>query len=431
MQRYDYPAIGETLYCDTLRSGLRLQVVTKPCYARSHAMLAVNYGGADRRFLLKGKRRDTPMGVAHYLEHKMVAMPEGDAMFTMAASGAQPNAFTSAWMTAYYFDTTEEFETNLRTLLRFVSTPYFPEESVEKERGIIGQEIAMTEDDPDFVSYTELLRSLYAHHPLRDPVVGTAESIQAITPKVLELCHKVFYHPSNLALTVVGDVEPEQVMFTASEILRPSPDPAPVRDYGEAEAPEPQRRRFTRAMEVSAPQFLLGVRLPDPGTGPERLRRRLLGDLTLSCLYRQSTPFFTRLYGEGLLNTDFFTEIDTGRGTATLLAGGESREPERVFDRFLELAERVASEGLDEAVFARKKKAFYGKSVRGLAAFGGLCENLAEAAFGGYRFLDAFAVLESLRAEDVQDYVRQALRREGFAMSVIRPLREKEAESHA
>ena len=187
MQRYDYPAIGETLYCDTLRSGLRLQVVTKPGYARSHAMLAVNYGGADRRFLLKGKRRDTPMGVAHYLEHKMFAMPEGDAMFTMAASGAQPNAFTSAWMTAYYFDTTEEFETNLRTLLRFVSTPYFPEESVEKERGIIGQEIAMTEDDPDFVSYTELLRSLYAHHPLRDPVVGTAESIQAITPKVLEL----------------------------------------------------------------------------------------------------------------------------------------------------------------------------------------------------------------------------------------------------
>ena len=431
MERYDYPAVGETLYCDTLRCGLRLNVVQKPGFARAHAMLAANYGGADRRFRLKGKLHDTPMGVAHYLEHKMFAMPEGDAMYAMAASGAQPNAFTSAWMTAYYFDTTEDFETNLRTLLRFVTTPYFPEESVEKERGIIAQEIAMTEDDPDFVCYTELLRSLYANHPLRDPVVGTAESIRAITPKVLERCHKLFYHPGNLALSVVGDVEPARILDIAAGLLRSSPDPAPVRDYGEPEPETPRRQRFTKAMEVSAPQFLLGIRLPDPGTGEALLRRRLLGDLSLSCLYRQSTPFFTRLYGEGLLNTDFFTEIDTGRGTATLLAGGESREPERVFDRFLELAERVAAEGLDEAVFARKKKAFYGKSVRGLAAFGGLCENLAEGAFGGYRFPDAFALLDSLRAEDVQDFVRQTLRREGFAMSVIRPLREKEAESHA
>lgn len=431
MEKREYPAVGEILYRDSLPGGAALCVAVKPGYARRHAFLAVNYGGADRRFRLNGEAVETPMGVAHYLEHKMFEMPEGDAMYDMAASGAQPNAFTGTGMTAYYFDCTDGFADNLRTLLRFVTTPWFTEAGVEKERGIIAQEIRMTEDDPDYAIYQELLRSLYAHHPVRDSVVGTVESIQAITPEVLSACHQVFYHPGNMALVVVGDVDPEQVRAIAAETLSRDSVPAPERDYGEAETALPVRERFTRPMEVSAPQFLLGCKLPKPESGAALLREKLVAELALSCLFRQTSPFFTRLYAEGLLNTDFFVQLEEAAGTVTLMAGGESRDPERVLREFLDEARRAAEQGLDEAMFARRKRAFYGRSVRGLAAFGALCENLAEAEFGGYDFLALFPVLDGLTAEDVRRFAEDYLRPERFAMSVVTPLRAREEADHA
>ena len=430
MRKLEYPAVGETLYRDVLPGGLRLCVAVKPGYARSHAFFAARYGGADRRFLLNGEATDSPMGVAHYLEHKMFDMPEGDAMYAMAASGAQPNAFTAAGMTAYYFDTTVGFEQNLRTLLRFVSTPHFTPESVEKERGIIAQEIRESEDDPDSVLYHELLRSLYAHHPMRDPILGTEESIRAITPEILYGCHSVFYHPGNMALAVVGDVDPERVRETALELLDRTPRPAPERDYGPPEGPLPVRTRFSRGMEVSAPQFLLGCKLPCPDGGTERLRQKLLCDLIVGCLWSQSSPFFTRNYADGLLNTSFSAVTDEGPGAVTLLAGGESRDPERVFSLFLAEAARTAEQGFDPAAFARRKKVLYGRCVRGLAFFGALCENLADGELEGYDYLDCFPLLESVTAEEAQAFLREHLRPERFAMSVVTP-QGREAKEHA
>jgi predicted Zn-dependent peptidase len=161
--------------------------------------------------MLAGQWRDTPAGVAHFLEHKMFDTPDGgNALNVLSANGASPNAFTSQGMTAYHFESTGGFEDNLRTLLRFVSVPYFTPESVAKEQGIIGQEIRMTEDSPDFSIYINLMRSLYAFNPVRDSVAGTVESIAQITADTVFDCHKVFYNPSNMALCVVGDADPEQ-----------------------------------------------------------------------------------------------------------------------------------------------------------------------------------------------------------------------------
>lgn len=423
MRKTEYLAIGETLYRDTLPGGLRLVVAVKPGYARRCAILATDYGGADRRFRSGDAWTDTPMGVAHYLEHKMFEMPDGDAMFAMAASGAQPNAFTSSCMTAYYFDCTEHFEKNLRSLIGFVTTPYFPAESVEKERGIITQEILMTEDEPDYKIYIELLKSLYEHHPVREAVVGTVESIQAITPAVLQSCYDAFYHPGNMTLIVVGDVDPEQVRAIAAETLSREEREPPVRDYGPAETLTPSRRRFRCEAEVSAPQFILGCALPCPAGGEALLRQKLVAELALSCLYRQTSPFFTRLYEDGLLNTDFYTVIDDAAGTSTLLAGGESREPERVFEAFVAEAQKAAENGLDAKAFERTKRAFYGKSVRGLANFFALSENLAEAEFRGYDFPALFPMLESVTAEEVRRFLAEALRPERFSMSVAEPIK--------
>jgi len=422
MTKFEYPKVGETLYRDILPNGLHLSVMVKPGYSRCHAYFATNYGGADRRFSLGGKFIDTPAGVAHFLEHKMFDMPDGyNALSELAARGANPNAYTSAGLTAYFFDCTSDFYDNLEILLRFVSTPYFTEESVAKEQGIIAQEIRMYEDDPDSVVFNELMRCLYAHHPIRDDVAGTVESIAEISAQTLYDCHKVFYAPGNMTLCVVGDVEPEKVRQTALRMLRSDAGEKPGRDYGEKEDILPLRSRFYKEMEVSAPQFMAGCKLPAPAAGEESLRQKLLCGAALSYLYSRSSPFYTRLYSEGLINTDFYVELYTAAGTATVLCGGESRDAERVLSEFLAEAKKTAENGLDAALWSRIKKAAYGARVRALSSFGGLCAAMAEADFEGYNCLDSFAVMDSITAEEVRAFIKENLIPQRFAMSVITP----------
>jgi len=352
----------------------------------------------------------------------MFDMPDGDnALSTLAANGAQPNAYTSSGITAYHFESTANFDENLRVLLRFVSTPYFTEESVAKEQGIIGQEIRMCEDDPGCVIYEELMRCLYDHHPIRDSVAGTIESIAEITPETLYHCHKIFYNPGNMSLAVVGDVDPESVRAAAMEILPAEAGDVPGRDYGAPETILPAKRRFSRAMEVSAPQLMIGAKLLPAENGEAFLRQKLVSGMALHYLYSQSSPFYSRLYAEGLLNTDFCAETDDAANTMTILACGESRDPEAVFAAFAAEAKKAADEGLDPAYFSRMKKAGYGARVRALSSFAGLCAAMADADFGGYNCLDSFAVSESITAEEVREFIRTYLREENLAMSVITP----------
>ena len=331
MRRIDYSGVGETLFLDTLPNGLKLLVAVKPGYTRSYAAFTTNYGGADRRFRFGGDFIDTPMGVAHFLEHKMFDMPDGDnALSALAANGAQPNAYTSSGLTCYHFESADHFYDNLRLLLRFVSTPYFTDASVAKEQGIIGQEIRMCEDSPDYVIYDELMRCLYDHHPIRDSVAGTVESIAEITPETLYRCHGIFYNPGNMCLAVAGDLDPETVRAIALETLPAEAGEVPGRDYGAPEGLEPAKPRFTKAMAVSAPQFLVGLKLVPGLTGEALLRQKLVSGAALHYLWSQSSPFYSRLYAEGLLNTDFFADADSAAGTVTILVGGESRAPETV-----------------------------------------------------------------------------------------------------
>ena len=197
MSVQEYPKLGERVTRLRLHNGLEVVVVHKPYHAKRYAFFATRYGGMDLRFRLDGVWRDTPAGIAHYLEHKMFDTREGNALQELAKNGAVDNAFTSNAITGYYFECTEKFYESLRILLSFVSEPYFTQESVDKEQGIIAQEIRMIEDEPDWRVYANLMECLYASHPVRVPVAGSVESIKAITPQVLYDCHKAFYTPAN------------------------------------------------------------------------------------------------------------------------------------------------------------------------------------------------------------------------------------------
>ena len=279
MKRVQFPRLGEVCCETVLDNGLKIQVVPRPGYLKSYAFFATSYGGMNVRFRKDGVWQETPAGVAHFLEHKMFDTKEGNALQKLTANGASANAFTAAAMTAYYFDCTERFEENLRTLLSFVSQGYFTQESVDKEQGIIGQEIQMIEDDPTWRMYQNLQRALYQNHPLRIPLAGSRESISHITAKTLYQCHNAFYQPSNMALCVIGDVEPERVAQTARLLLPEERQQVAEKDWGEAEPETPAEAECMEEMAVSSTNFMLGFKCPPHPEGEENLRLELLGDL--------------------------------------------------------------------------------------------------------------------------------------------------------
>ena len=384
MRTKTYPQLGETLYSAALPNGLALHVVPKPGFRSFYAVFAANYGGAHRRFVLDGETLDTPAGVAHYLEHKMFDLPDGDnALNLLSANGADPNAFTSSGITCYYFQCTENFEENLRLLLHFVSTPYFTEETVQKEQGIIAQEIRMGEDSPGSAVYYNLLKQLYASHPIRDRVAGTVESIAEITQETLYACHKVFYAPSNMCLCVEGDVDPERIEALARELLSEERAPVPAADFGPEEGPLPVEALHREPMPVSAPQFLIGAKLR-PESGEAGLRQRIVAQLALRLLVGCSSPFYTSLYAEGTLNRDFDYEADFSAGTGTVILGGESEDPEKVLAELNAAVARVCAEGFEPGAFERGKRASYGARLRGLEDFESVCVALATAQFEGF-----------------------------------------------
>ena len=420
MKRTFYDRIGEAVCRETLANGLQLCVVPKPGFTKKYAFFATRYGGMDTRFCLDSKWLDTPAGIAHYLEHKMFDTKEGNALQELAKNGAEPNAFTANSMTAYYFDSTDHFEENLAILLSFVSVPYFTEESVAKEQGIIGQEIRMIEDNPDWQIYTRMLQAMYSQSTARTGIAGTVESIAEITAETLYDCHKAFYTPSNMILTVVGDVNPDHVVDIANRILPRWSGPDIPRDYG-AEPEEVAQKETCLAMEVSSPQFLTGFKCRPVAEGEDYLRAAVIGEMACEILLGESSPLYQRLYEQGLINTSFGGAYEMMPGVAYLFAGGDSRDARRVVAEILKEADRLVREGIDEDFYRQVHKAAYGANLRGLDSFENVAVSLTEGYFHGYDPFRFPQVYESVTKEDVAAFLRENIREERNVLSEIVP----------
>ncbi|MEA4955954.1 MAG: pitrilysin family protein [Pseudoflavonifractor sp.] len=421
MEEKQYTRVGEKLFHTVLGNGLHVYVDPKPGFQKSYAFFATNYGGMDMRFQLDGQWLDTPAGVAHFLEHKTFDTKDGNALQDLAANGASPNAFTSTALTGYYFESTEKFEENLRILLSFVSTPYYTQESVDKEQGIIGQEIRMGDDEPDTQVFYGMLEGLYAHSPIQVNIAGTVESIAKITADTLNLCHRAFYDPGNMVLCVAGDVDPARVAAIAEEVLPKVGYPPVDRDYGEVEGPQAAKARWGKEMAVSTPIFQLGFKDSPPKKGEEWLRWELTGNLACEALLGTSTPLYAKLYNDGLVNEGFSYGCEAYPGAAFLCAGGESRDPEAVRAAVLAEAVRLKVEGVDDALFQRLKKAAYGNLVRGLNSFENICVNQAMSHFSGFQYLSFPEAFGRISKADVENCICRAVVEDRAALAVIRP----------
>ena len=421
MEKLEFTRVGEQMYHEKLENGLNVFVFPKPEHQKGYAFFATNYGGMDMRFCLDGEWHDTPAGVAHYLEHKMFDTQDGNALQELAANGASPNAFTSNAITGYYFESTEKFEENLKILLSFVSVPYFTQESVDKEQGIIGQEIRMYEDDPDWEVYLNLMNAMYRSHPVKENVAGSVESISHITADTLYACHKAFYDPANMVLCVAGNVDPQHICAVAREILPKQPGPIALKDYGEKEPDRVVRGSVEKEMAVSTPLFQLGYKGDAPQRGEEGLRQELVGELALEALLGSSTSLYARLYRQGLINQKFSYGYDSYPGCAFLCAGGESPAPDAVRRAVAEEAGRIGREGIDGKLWERIKKGVYGGKVRGLNSFENLCVGQAQAFFAGVDYLRFADLFGCITKEEAEDLIARWVTPERTALSVIRP----------
>ena len=425
MKKYEYPELGEILYKDRLANGLTVAVVPRPGFTKKLAYFVTDFGSIHTDFQLEGEIHHVPAGIAHFLEHKMFDLPDGrDVSAELAALGAGTNAFTSYDMTAYYISCTENFEAALRLLIEFVSTPCFSEESVQKEIGIIDQEIGMNEDSPDSRVFDNLAASLYREHLIRVPILGTSETIRQITPQMLFDCHRAFYTPGNMLLCVVGDVDPDRVAAIAEEMLgteekEPGRKLRPWNETMEASGIHPIEQ-----MEVSMPTFHLGFKCEPAGTGSEAIRQEIVGDLAAEALFGESSETYLKLYEEGLIDSSFGGGFETIDGMAMLLCSGDSDNAPAVRDAIIARAEEIARNGVEETDFLRMKRSAMGRRIRDLDSFNSTCFRVCAYHFSDFDYFRFPAVYQAVTAAEIQEFLGRVVREERSCLSIIEPNQE-------
>lgn len=424
-----YEKLDERLFRTVLPNGLRVMVVPKPGFERKSAYFVTDFGSIHHKFTLDGENYDTPAGVAHFLEHKMFDLPGRDVSAEFSALGAAVNAFTSYDLTAYYFSCTEHFDEALRLLLEFVSTPYFTEESVEKEQGIIDQEIAMNEDDPNTRVFETLTEAMYRSHPIRTPILGTEESIRQITAELLHICHRAFYTPANMLLCVMGDVDCEEVCRVARSVLGDEPR------EGAVKAPYPQEKMTCQeelrqfSMDIPMPTFYLGFKCPPVSMGAAGIRQEIIGDLAAEVLLGEASQLYLQMYEEGLIDSSFGGGFEVSDGCALLTCGGDSDDALAVRDAILAQAKKIAETGVQEQEFLRLKRSAMGRRIRDLDSFSSTCFRLCAYACSNFDYFDFPSIYETVKPEDVRTFLADHIRQENCAIAVIQPTKEKYYES--
>ena len=427
MRESFYERIGESCQREKLANGLSVCVVPKPGYRRKYAFFAARYGGMDVRFRLDGQWRDTPAGIAHYLEHKLFDLPgDRDVSAEFAELGANANAFTSYDMTAYYFSCTSRFSECLKLLLEFVSTPYFTRESVDKERGIIDQEIGMNEDNPDSVGFEMLAGAMYEKHPIRVPILGTSETIREITPENLYLCHRAFYAPGNMMLCVLGDVDPEEVTSIARQVLGDQPGKTCEKLKAWEEPMTPVRPFVRREMEVAMPTFTLAFKCECPGSGEEAIRQEMVADLAAEALLGESSDLYLKLYEQGLIDGSFGGGFETVDGCALFTCGGDSKDPRAVMEAVLARAAEMKGTGIREEDFRRMKRSALGRRIKSLDSFDATCFRLCAYRFSAFDYFRFPEVYKHIEKEDVEAFLERAVVPDRACLCVIDPISKEE-----
>lgn len=418
--------INEKIMHAETPNGLKIYFMPKKGYTKKFAIFSTNYGSTDNIFVPIGESSplEVPEGIAHFLEHKLFEDEESNLFEKFSKMGADVNAFTNFNQTSYLFTSTDHFYENLELLVKFVQSPYFTEENVEKEKEIIAQEIKMYEDNPGWKVFFNLLKCMYKSHPVKIDIAGTVESIQSIDKELLYRCYNTFYHPSNMVLFVVGDLSFDEIVkvvnrseksFQGSqnEINRISP----------MEPEEVEERFIEEKMVTSTPLFHMGFKDSDVGyTGKRAVKKDMITNIILDMLFGSSSVFYNKLYEEGLIDTSFGAYY-TGKGSyGHSLILGQSNRPEEVYKRVMDYIENAGEKALNEENFNRIKKKELGQFLFSLNSIDSIAYNFTDLYFNDFLFTDLFSLLEEVDYNDILDRYKTHFHKDNVALSIIKPL---------
>lgn len=420
MKIVESSALGEKYYEIDHKSGLKIFVMPKENYKSTYAVFGTKYGSIDTRF----KRSDSdeftvvPEGIAHFLEHKLFESEELDAFTRYAETGASANAYTSFDKTCYLFQCSDRFEDSLRILLDFVTHPYFTKETVEKEQGIIGQEITMYYDVAGWMSTFNLLRCLYKNHPVRIDIAGTVESISEITDKLLYDCYNTFYNLHNMALVVVGNADADRIVAICDECLEKAEDVSVERSF------EDEPRDIVKAYDeyhlaMSVPVFSFGYK--EKCETPERTLKEIVEtNILLEVLIGESSPLYSSLIEKGLINSQFSKEYFVGYGYEAIMFDGESTNPQAVADEIKREVARLKKDGIDDELFETVRRNLYGKEIMQYNDIDAVANGMISCYFSDYGIFDTMDIYKNVTKADIEKRLLEVMNEKYSALSVVK-----------
>ena len=406
MKTINYQTLQETLYFEEMDNGLKVYLLPKKGFSKTYGLFSTCFGSIDTTFVPIGENEmlKVPDGIAHFLEHKMFEMEDGDASDGFARLGASTNAFTSSSRTAYLFSTTTHEDECIELLLDFVQDIYLTEENVEKEKGIINQEIGMYDDDPDWRCYFGSIQNLYQNHPVKIDIAGTVDTVREIDKETLEKCYHTFYHPSNMMLFVVGNIDPQKTMTLIRENQ--------AKKHFEKEnqiqrenVDEPQgvdQDELILNMDVVMPKLIVSMKINDILTEPsQKLKRELSMNLLLDLLFAKSSKLYEDWMRQGFINDRFSANFTQERNYSFLQIGGDTQEPEKLRDKIYELIESIDSFEIDEADFQRVQKKNIGILIGVFNSPESIANMFSRYYFEGIMIFDLIDCLASLSLDDI------------------------------
>lgn len=424
MKVLEFNRIQEKIYIHEHSSGLKVFVIPKKGYNKIFSTFATFYGSINNTFIAPDEKKETrvPDGIAHFLEHKLFEQKDGSVMDKFSRLGAESNAYTSFTQTVYLFSCTDQFDDNFKLLVDFVQNPYLTDENVEKEKGIIGQEIKMYNDNADWRVFFNLLNALYVNHPVKIDIAGTVESIAEITKETLYKCYNTFYHPSNMIIVTVGDVEPESVFNMVEHGIKAKNNPGRIEKIFPEEPAHHNQKLIEKNLAVAMPQFNMGIKDNSCVSGYDLLKRKVALEIILSMLMGRSSLLYNQLYNEGLINQSFGSEASLEGAFGYTAWGGQSKDPKKVSERIIETINQVHKNGLDKKSFERIKKAHEGRFIGNLNSPENISHEFIPLYFNGAYFFELTKVYEELTIDDAQEIFKDHFSMEP-ALSIIWPMK--------
>ncbi len=402
-------------------SGLTIYLYPMKGYSTAFAIFGTRYGSVDTTFKTEADLDfiTVPEGIAHYLEHKLFEGEECNAMEKFSATGAYSNAFTTFDATAYHFSCSGQFGENLRTLLDFVQNPYFTDENVQKEQGIIAQEIKNYLDDPGWRVFFNGLQAVYQKNPVRIDIAGTVESIAQINKDLLYRCYNTFYNLNNMTLSIAGNFDPDEALGICDEMLKPSADIG-LKAIIPEEPPMVASKRVTQKLYCALPLFQIAFKRPNL-SGKEAAREYFIWNIMLDTAFGVFSPFYTKHYESGLLNDTFSASVFKGRGFFLPMISGDAREPDKVAEEVSKEIGRLKKDGLPKEDFETVKKSTYGDLMSAFNNVGAVAKGMMSADFSGISVYDNIEMAAAVTYEEAMNAL-ESLDTDNSNLSIIEPL---------